>query len=135
MSSHQRFEARTGLKPAIVDDTQDAAGSALEALTESPLVAVVGGDGTVRHAAGILAGSRSHWPSCRPGPATPLRPASGSAALRSGVDAIRAGAPRTIDLGMAEWGRGGRDHAGRTRPIRRGGRDGSGRTDHGHGRW
>jgi diacylglycerol kinase family enzyme len=100
-------EARTGLKPAIVDDTQDAAGSALEALTESPLVAVVGGDGTVRHAAGILAGRSIPLAIVPAGTGNALAASLGIRGLRSAVDAIRNGAPRTIDLGMAEWGREG----------------------------
>jgi diacylglycerol kinase (ATP) len=99
--------ARTGRAPTIVDDTQEAAESALEALTEAPLVAIVGGDGTVRHAAGILVGRSIPLAIVPAGTGNALAASLGIRGLRSAVSAIRDGEPRTIDLGMAEWGRAG----------------------------
>lgn len=97
--------ARTGLEPAIIDDTQEAAGALLAALTAPPLVVVVGGDGTVRHAAGILAGRSIPLAIVPAGTGNVLAASLGIRGLRSAVDAIREGKPRTLDLGVAEWGR------------------------------
>jgi diacylglycerol kinase (ATP) len=99
--------ARTGREPTVVDDTQDAAGALLEGLTASPLVAVVGGDGTVRHAAGILAGRAIPLAIVPAGTGNVLAASLGIRGLRTAVAAIGAGVPRTIDLGLAEWGRPG----------------------------
>ncbi|MFL5684747.1 MAG: diacylglycerol/lipid kinase family protein [Chloroflexota bacterium] len=101
------IEARTGRRPTIVDDTQDAAGSALEALTVAPLVAIVGGDGTIRHAAGILVGKSIPLAIVPAGTGNALAASLGIRGLRTAVAAIREGMPRTIDLGIAEWGRAG----------------------------
>lgn len=94
----------------VVDDTQDAAGSRLEALTTPPLVAVVGGDGTVRHAAAILAGSSIPLAIVPAGTGNVLAASLGIRGLRSAVDAIHGGDQVTIDLGLAEWGREGQAH-------------------------
>ena len=91
----------------LVDDTQDAAGSVLAALGDVPLVVVVGGDGTVRHAAGILAGRATPLAIVPAGTGNVLAASLGIRGLRSASDAIRMGDPRPIDLGLAEWGRAG----------------------------
>jgi diacylglycerol kinase family enzyme len=103
-------QERTGRRPVVVDDTQDAAGSRLEALTTPPLVAVVGGDGTVRHAAAILAGSSIPLAIVPAGTGNVLAASLGIRGLRSAVDAIHRGDQVTIDLGLAEWGREGQAH-------------------------
>jgi diacylglycerol kinase (ATP) len=102
---------RTGVPPAVVDDTQDAAEAQLRALTTPPLVVVVGGDGTVRHAAGILAGSAIPLAIVPAGTGNVLAASLGIRGLRSARDAILGGAERTIDLGLAEWGRPGQERA------------------------
>ena len=102
--------ARTGRPPVIVDDTQDAAEGMLRALTTPPLVVVVGGDGTVRHAAGILAGTAIPLAIVPAGTGNVLAASLGIRGLRTARDAIVAGTSRTIDLGIAEWG-----HAGQAR--------------------
>ncbi|HET9083792.1 MAG TPA: diacylglycerol kinase family protein [Candidatus Limnocylindrales bacterium] len=109
--------ARIGRAPTIVDDTQEAAGSALEALIGAPLVAVVGGDGTVRHAAGILAGRSIPLAIVPAGTGNALAASLGIRGLRSAVSAIRDGGPRTIDLGLAEWGRDGQATADGSGPF------------------
>ncbi len=98
---------RTGREPHVVDDTQDVAAAALEALTEAPLVVAIGGDGTVRHTAGILTGGQVPMAIVPGGTGNVLAACLGIRGLRSAIAAIREGVPRTIDLGMAEWGRPG----------------------------
>jgi diacylglycerol kinase family enzyme len=99
--------ARTGREPVIVDDTQEAAGSLLSSLSAAPLVAILGGDGTIRHAAAILAGNSIPLAVVPVGTGNVLAASLGIRGLRTAVDAIRNGVPRTIDLGYAEWGRDG----------------------------
>lgn len=103
--------ARTGRDPTIVDDTKDVAATALEAVTDAPLVVAIGGDGTVRHAAGILADRSIQMAIVPAGTGNVLAGSLGIRGLRSAVTAIREGVPRTIDLGMAEWGRPGSTRA------------------------
>ena len=100
---------RTDREPVVVDDSEAAASAALERLTEPPLVVAIGGDGTVRHAASILAGRSIPLAVVPAGTGNVLAASLGIRGLRSAMDAIHAGAPRTIDLGMAEWGRHGVD--------------------------
>lgn len=111
------IETRTGLKPTIVDDTQEAAGSALEGLSHAPLVTVMGGDGTVRHAAGILAGRSIPLAIVPAGTGNALAASLGIRGLRTAIAAIRDGVPRTIDLGIAEWGRDGETAPDGTGPF------------------
>ena len=101
------IRTRTGAPPAIVEDTQDAAEAQLRALTTAPLVAVVGGDGTVRHAAGILAGGGIPLAIVPAGTGNVLAASLGIRGFRSARDAIVGGTTRSIDLGLAEWGRSG----------------------------
>jgi diacylglycerol kinase family enzyme len=98
---------RTGREPRVLDDTQDAATAALEAVTTPPLVVAIGGDGTIRHAAGILAGRSIPMAIVPAGTGNVLAASLGIRGLRSALAAIRDGAPRTIDLGRAAWGRPG----------------------------
>jgi diacylglycerol kinase (ATP) len=99
--------ARTGRAPVIIDDTQEAAASVLGSLSEAPLVGVIGGDGTIRHAAGILAGRSIPLALVPAGTGNALAASLGIRGLRTALEAIRDGVPRTIDLGLAEWGRDG----------------------------
>jgi diacylglycerol kinase family enzyme len=103
------IRARTGRPPVIVDDTQDTAEALLRALTTPPLVVVVGGDGTVRHAAGILAATAVPLGIVPAGTGNVLAASLGIRGLRTARDAILGGVARTIDLGLAEWGRPGQE--------------------------
>jgi diacylglycerol kinase family enzyme len=98
---------RTGQDPWSVDDTQDVAEAALAGLTSAPLVVAIGGDGTVRHAAGILAGRSIPLAIVPAGTGNVLAGSLGIRGLRSALEAIGDGRPNVIDLGMAEWGRPG----------------------------
>lgn len=98
------LQERTGREPVIVDDSQDATGSVLQALTASPLVAVVGGDGTVRHAAGMLTGRSIPLAVIPAGTGNVLAASLGIRGMRTAVAAIRGGESRKLDLGLAEWG-------------------------------
>jgi diacylglycerol kinase family enzyme len=98
---------RTGREPRALDDTQDAATAALVAVTTPPLVVAIGGDGTVRHAAGVLAGRSIPMAVVPAGTGNVFAGSLGIRGLRSALAAIRDGAPRTIDLGRAAWGRPG----------------------------
>jgi diacylglycerol kinase family enzyme len=98
---------RSGREPRALDDTQDVATAALEGLTTAPLVVAIGGDGTVRHAAGILAGRSVPMAIVPAGTGNVFAGSLGIRGLRSALTAIRDGEPRTIDLGRAAWGRPG----------------------------
>jgi diacylglycerol kinase (ATP) len=95
---------RTGRQPRTVDDTQEVAAAALVEHIDTPLVVAIGGDGTVRHAAGILAGRSTPMAIVPAGTGNVLAGSLGIRGLRSALAAIRDGVPRTIDLGHAEWG-------------------------------
>ncbi len=103
------IRARTGLEPVVVDDSEEAASVALQRHAGSPLIAAIGGDGTVRLAAEVLAGRSIPLAIVPAGTGNVVAASVGIRGLRSAVAAIRDGVPRTIDLGMAEWGRSGVD--------------------------
>ena len=98
---------RTGRTPWVVDDTQEVATAALEALVAAPLVVAIGGDGTVRHTAGILTGRSIPMAIVPAGTGNVFAGSLRIRGLRSALAAIRDGAPRTVDLGRAAWGRPG----------------------------
>jgi diacylglycerol kinase (ATP) len=99
--------ARTGAEPFVEDGDLEATGAALAAITTSPLVVAVGGDGTIREAAAALAGSPTVLAVVPGGTGNVLAGSLGIGGLGPALDAIRRGAPRTIDLGEARWGRPG----------------------------
>jgi diacylglycerol kinase family enzyme len=66
-------------------------------------VVVVGGDGTVREAATALLGRGTPLAVVPAGTGNVLAGAVGIRGVRSGLDAIRHGRPRIIDLGRARW--------------------------------
>ena len=103
------IRAQTCREPVVVDDTEEAASAALRRHAESPLITAIGGDGTVRHAAEILAGRSTPLAIVPAGTGNVVAASVGIRGLRSAVAAIRDGVPRTIDLGLAEWGRYGVD--------------------------
>jgi diacylglycerol kinase family enzyme len=108
-------EARTGQRPIIVGDSLDASQAALEALVDPPLVVAMGGDGTVRQAATVLAGRPIPLGIVPCGTGNVLAATLGVRGMASAGRALRHGTPRTIDVGSAEWGPpGATDPTGRT---------------------
>ena len=98
-------EARTGQMPVVVDTTVEVAREALAGARSSPLVALVGGDGTIREAAGALGGTSVPLAIVPAGTGNVFAAALG--VPRRTVDAVRlieTGRPSPIDLGRASWG-------------------------------
>jgi diacylglycerol kinase (ATP) len=98
-------ERRTG-RPAVIESgSLEAARGALAAAVDSPLVVVVGGDGTVREAAADLVGRRRNTPLAivPAGTGNVLAGALGIRGARPALGAIRSGEPLTLDLGRARW--------------------------------
>jgi diacylglycerol kinase family enzyme len=98
-------EARTGQAPDLADSTVAAAREALAASRSAPLVAVVGGDGTIREAAEALAGSGVPTAIIPAGTGNVFAAALGiPRRIASAVRLIEAGQPSPVDLGIATWG-------------------------------
>jgi len=94
---------RFGREPRVEDGSLAATRAALAEATVPPIVVAVGGDGTVREAAEALIGSEVPLAIIPAGTGNVLAGAIGIRGVRSGLDAIRHGRPRTIDLGRARW--------------------------------
>ena len=94
---------RFGREPRVEMDTLEATRAALAEATEAELVVVVGGDGTVREAATSLVGRTTHMAVVPAGTGNVLANSIGIRGIRAGIDAIRHGHPRVIDLGRARW--------------------------------
>jgi diacylglycerol kinase family enzyme len=98
--------ARTGQTPIIVDQSLEAARAAVAAATAAPLVVVVGGDGTIREAAAITAGSEVPIGIVPAGTGNVFAAALGIPRRdRDAVRAIASGSVARVDLGRATWGR------------------------------
>jgi diacylglycerol kinase family enzyme len=98
-------EARTGRTPVVADSTAENARIALRAARSSPLVVVAGGDGTIRDAAEVLAGSDVPVAIVPAGTGNVF--ASALAIPRRTAAAVRlieSGRPQSVDLGRAAWG-------------------------------
>jgi diacylglycerol kinase family enzyme len=102
-------EARTGHPPIVADTTLEHAREALAAAAApgatTPLVAVVGGDGTIRESATALAGTGVPIAIVPAGTGNVFAaalgvPRSTSAAVRL----IEDGSQRSVDIGQAAWG-------------------------------
>ena len=96
-------ERRTGQPATIESGSLEAARRALAAAVDSPLVVVVGGDGTVREAAAALVSRNSPLAIVPAGTGNVLAGALGIRGARSALDAIRSGEPLRLDLGRARW--------------------------------
>lgn len=96
-------QRRYGRLPRIEAGTLEAARVALAEATDAPLVVVVGGDGTIRAAAEALVGRPTPLAVIPGGTGNVLAGALGIRGVRSGVDAIRSGQTRRLDLGLARW--------------------------------
>lgn len=94
---------RYGREPRVESETLETARAALAEATDAPLVVVVGGDGTVREAATALLGRTTPLAIVPAGTGNVLAGAVGIRGTRSGIDAIRHGQDRVIDLGRARW--------------------------------
>lgn len=113
--------ARTGQDALVVGGDMYEAGQALRAQSAATLVIAVGGDGTIRQAAAILAERRDgNGPSATLAivPGGTGNVLAGSLRIRgvsSALNAIRHSEPRRLDLGEASWGRPGQiEPAGRS---------------------
>jgi diacylglycerol kinase (ATP) len=99
-------EDRTGLAPVVVDSSPEAAREALSLARDAPLVAVVGGDGTIRESAAALAGSGVPIAIVPAGTGNVFAAALGiPRRIPDAVRVITEGRPQAVDLGRASWGR------------------------------
>src|SRR5689334_13384944 len=94
---------RFGAEPLLEAGSLESARTALEASTGSPLVVVVGGDGTVREAAEALTGSGTPLAVVPGGTGNVLARSLRIAGVGPAVETIRSGVPRVLDLGHATW--------------------------------
>jgi len=96
-------ERRFGRAPRIEADTLEATRIALTEATETPIVVVIGGDGTVREAAAALVDRDTPIAVIPSGTGNVLAGSLGIRGVGPGIEAIRAGLPRVLDLGHASW--------------------------------
>jgi diacylglycerol kinase (ATP) len=99
--------ARTGLDPMVVDTIPDHARETLAAAAAAaaPLVAVVGGDGTIRESAAALAGTGVPIAIVPAGTGNVFAAALGVPRGTEGaLRMIEIGRPTAIDIGRAAWG-------------------------------
>ena len=94
---------RYGREPRVEAGSLEDTRTALAEATGAPIVVAVGGDGTVREAADALIGRGTTLAIVPAGTGNVLAGALGIRGLRSGLDALRHGRPRVIDLGRARW--------------------------------
>jgi diacylglycerol kinase (ATP) len=99
-------EARTGRVPRIVDGPVDAAQEAFAAaaIEKPPLVVVAGGDGSVRQAAGALAGTGVPLAIVPAGTGNVLARALRIRGPAASVRAIPSAREQLLDLGRVRWG-------------------------------
>lgn len=98
-------EARTGLTPRVLDTTPEAAREALAAATGAPLVAVAGGDGTIREALAVLAGTGVPLAIVPSGTGNVFASALGiPRRAPDAVHLVATGTPDRLDLGWVTWG-------------------------------
>jgi diacylglycerol kinase family enzyme len=98
---HRRY----GRMPRVEDGTLDATRQALaEAIAnDTPVIVVIGGDGTVREAAAALIGRDTPLAVIPGGTGNVLAFALGIGGVAPAIEAIRAGRTRQLDLGRARW--------------------------------
>ena len=94
---------RFGREPRVEAETLETTRAALAEATDAELVVVVGGDGTVREAATALIGRETPMAVVPAGTGNVLAATLGMRGIRTGIDSIRHGRPRVIDLGRARW--------------------------------
>lgn len=94
---------RFGREPRVEAETLETTRAALAEAIGAELVVVVGGDGTVREAASAVIGRQTPLAVVPAGTGNVLAAAVGIRGVRAGIDAIRHGQERVIDLGRARW--------------------------------
>lgn len=95
---------RYGLAPDWVDGTHAEALAALRDPVGRPLVVAAGGDGTVREAAAAVAGTDVPLAIVPGGTGNVLAGSLRIGGIGAGLQAIRHGQTRQLDLGIARWG-------------------------------
>ena len=106
-------EARAGRSPILVDSTMEAARAALVDASMAPLVAVAGGDGTIRAALAVLAGTNVPLAIVPAGTGNVFANALGIP--RRATEAVRlvgSGRAVQVDLGRVSWNRAGAGEPG-----------------------
>ena len=93
----------TARRPWVEDGSLEAMRATLASATEAPLVVVIGGDGTVREAAAALVGRQAPLAIVPAGTGNVLAGAIGVRGIGPGLEAIRRGRARRLDLGLARW--------------------------------
>lgn len=106
------LQHRFGVAPQIEEGTIESTRAALAVDPGPPLVVVMGGDGTVREAAAALLGRETPIAIIPAGTGNVLASALGIRSVRSGLDVIRSGQVRRLDLGRARWREAERDGTG-----------------------
>lgn len=96
-------ERRFGIAPRIQEGSVESTRAALAADPAPPLVVVVGGDGTVREAAAALIGRETPIAVIPAGTGNVLAGALGIGGVGPGLDVIRSGRERRLDLGRVRW--------------------------------
>ena len=96
-------EHRFGIAPQIEQGTVESTRVALAVEPGPPLVVVMGGDGTVREAAAALLGRETPIAIIPVGTGNVLASALGIRGVKPGLEVIRAGQARRLDLGRARW--------------------------------
>jgi len=96
-------ERHYGLAPRIEAGSMKAADAAISASIGAPVIVVVGGDGTVRQAAEALVGASTPLGIVPGGTGNVLAGTLGIHGIGPAIAAIRAGATRALDLGLARW--------------------------------
>ncbi len=94
---------RYGREPRVEDGSLAATRTALAEAIDAPIIVTIGGDGTVREAAEALIGRGTPLAIIPAGTGNVLAGAIGIRGVRSGLDALRHGGPKVIDLGRARW--------------------------------
>jgi len=97
-------QRRFGRAPRVEAGSLDAGLAALADAIEAPVVVVIGGDGSVREAAALLVDRETPLAVIPGGTGNVLAGAVGVRGIRPGIEAIRAGQVRAIDLGLVRWG-------------------------------
>ena len=120
-------------EPVVVDDSEEAASAALRRHAGSPLITAIGGDGTVRNAAEILAGRSTPLAIVPAGTGNVLAASLGVRGVRSAVTVIRDGVPRDHRPRPCRVGPLRRGRTRRTEDVRRGSGRRARRADHGDG--
>jgi diacylglycerol kinase (ATP) len=96
-------ERRYGREPRVEAGSIKAADAAIRESVTAPLIVVVGGDGTVRQAAELIAGAPTPLALVPGGTGNVLAGTLGIHGVGPAIAAIRAGATRSLDLGSARW--------------------------------